>query len=314
MNERAACFDPLSLESLNAQAALLRRIDTKYIVDLATLDDLVDALHRDYLVLEIESRRVFRYDTVYFDSADLGVYQAHLQGRRRRWKLRSRRYLDSDLAVFEVKTKGLRGATEKRQLRIDCSSHGRLTRDTLGFAWDVVDEAYGLALPEDLAPALAMRFQRVTLKARDSVERMTWDFELRFDDAAGLAPDRVIVETKSERGDGRADRTLRMLGSRPVSVSKYCAGIALTRPDMRANRWAAPLRRHFIPAEGSARRDLGVGPVPDDVARGPLRPGLGEHVAAGHRDAAVGQRAERELDQHRAGARLARREHAVHVG
>jgi hypothetical protein len=259
MNQRAACFDSLSLAELNAQAALLHRIDTKYIVDLRTLDDLVDALHRDYVVLEIDGRRVFNYDTVYFDSPELGVYHAHLQGRRRRYKLRSRHYVESDLTVFEVKTKGLRGATVKRQLRIDASSHGRLTRETLGFAYDIVDEAYGLARPEDMAPALGMRYQRVTLKARGSVERMTWDFRLSFGGAA-LASDRVIIETKSERGDGTADRMLRMLGSRPVSVSKYCAGIALTRPETRANRWAASLRRHFVshseaPASPGKRTD-----------------------------------------------------------
>jgi hypothetical protein len=245
VNRRAACFDSLSLESLNAEAALLRRIDTKYILDLQTLDDLIDAINRDYLVLEIDGRRVFNYDTVYFDSPSLSVYRAHLQGRRRRFKLRSRHYVDSDLTMFEVKTKGLRGVTHKHQLPIAPDDHGRLTHAARSFAFDVLRDVYGLDLAEPLAPRLGMQYRRVTLKARDSVERMTWDFALSFGDAA-LAPDRVIVETKTERGNGKADRMLRMLRNRPVSVSKYCAGIALTVPDLAANRWARPLRRHFV--------------------------------------------------------------------
>jgi hypothetical protein len=246
VNRRAACFEPLSLESLTERAALLHRIDTKYVVDLATLDALVESVWRDFLVLDIGGRRVFGYDTVYFDSPELDAYHAHLQGRRRRFKVRSRRYVDSDLTVFEVKLKGLRGATVKHQLPIGPAEHGTITTQTAAFASEILGGAYGRALPRDYEAALSMSYQRVTLASRDSVERMTWDFALRFDGGGALAPTHVIVETKSERGRGRADRALANLGVRPMSVSKYCAGIGLTRADVRVNPWAAVLRRYFV--------------------------------------------------------------------
>ena len=49
------------------------------------------------------------------------------------------------------------------------------------------------------------------------------------------APGLVIVESKSERGRGVADRALLALGSRPAPCSKYCLGIALQK------RAAAPV-------------------------------------------------------------------------
>jgi hypothetical protein len=98
VSDLAAWFDSISLDELNQRAALLTRVDAKYIVDLETLGALVDAVHRDFLVLEIGRRRVFAYDTV---------------------------YVDSDLNVFEVKLKGLRGNTVKHQLPVAAADHGR---------------------------------------------------------------------------------------------------------------------------------------------------------------------------------------------
>jgi hypothetical protein len=247
MNALAACFDPVSLEDLNARAALLTRVDRKYIVDLQTLDELVDVLCKDFLVLEIDERRVFSYDTVYFDSPGLTAYHAHVQGRRLRFKVRSRRYVESDLHVFEVKLKGPRGTTDKRQLRVAAADHATLTDEAWSFASSVLREAYGRGLPDGMAPALAMTYKRVTFAAKDEAERMTWDFALSFGDAA-LSERHAIVETKTPRGRGLADRALLNLGARPVSCSKYCAGIGLTHPEVRRNPWARLIRRYFTPA------------------------------------------------------------------
>ena len=41
------------------------------------------------------------------------------------------------------------------------------------------------------------------------------------------------------------DRALRSLGSRPVSLSKYCVGMAVLDPRLPANRWNRELRTYF---------------------------------------------------------------------
>ena len=239
------------------RAALLSRVDNKYFVDLAMIDDLVDALRKHFFVLDIEDRRVFNYETVYFDTPTLEAYRAHLQGRRRRFKVRSRRYIDSDLHVFEIKLKGTRGNTDKHQLQVAADEHATLTQDAERSAEDVLRDAYGFGLPAGMAPALAMTYQRVTLAAKDGTERLTWDFNLDFGDAA-LAAGQVIIETKTPAGRGRADRALADFRVRPVNCSKYCAGVALTRPHIPSNPWARLMRRHFTTAaparDGQPRR------------------------------------------------------------
>ena len=256
MNDLLAGFAPITLHELDARGAtLLKRVDHKYIVERASLDDLAAALRDDFDVLEIDGRRVFNYETVYFDCPDLSAYRAHVQGRRRRFKVRSRRYVESGRHVFEVKLKGRRGFTLKRQLPIDPGDHATLTADAERFADRVLREAYGHGLPEDMQPALTMTYQRVTLAARDGSERVTFDFGLDYGDAA-LSGAHAIVETKTCGGRGRADRALLELGVRPISVSKYCTGIGLTRDEVRANPWARLMRRYFrrSPSAAAAAR------------------------------------------------------------
>lgn len=61
--------------------------------------------------------RVFTYETLYFDSASLKIYRDHVMQRRKLVRIRSRRYVESDSYVFEVKLKGPRGQTINHRLK-----------------------------------------------------------------------------------------------------------------------------------------------------------------------------------------------------
>jgi VTC domain len=247
---------PVGLEELNAGAALLSRIDTKYIVDAATFAAFTDRLTDQARALEIDARRLFTYETVYFDSGSLLTYRAHVQRRRRRFKCRSRRYVESGLHVFEVKVKGMRGRTIKHQLAIDPGEHGAAGSRTADFVRGVLRETYSQPLAEELVPTLGMSYRRLTLMLPASAERVTCDFGLVFAGSgagdARMSPNHVILETKSERGRGVADRVLRDLGARAVSCSKYCAGIALTRQHVKRNGMRWLLGRYFVPPAPAA--------------------------------------------------------------
>jgi hypothetical protein len=45
---------------------------------------------------------------------------------------------------------------------------------------------------------------------------------------------------------------LRELGVRPVSVSKYCVGVAALHPELPSNPWRRTLRRYFGPLAAAA--------------------------------------------------------------
>lgn len=237
----------IGLDELQRTAALRTRVDRKYIVDWATLGHLLDAISSTHRPLEIDGTRVFRYESVYFDSADLAAFRAHMQQRRRRFKVRTRLYVDSGLQTFEVKLKGRRGETVKHQLPYAGQDRATIAEPAREFLTARLAEAYPQLEVPDLMPVLTNRYRRVTLAAGG--ERLTCDFDLSYADAAGEVPGLdagfVILESKCERGTGSVDRELRRLGIAPVACSKYCVGIGLLRADVRVNdlRWL--LRRYF---------------------------------------------------------------------
>src|SRR5699024_5282020 len=72
------------------------------------------------------------------------------------------------------------------------------------------------------------------------------DVELRYSDTAAKVqgPDMVVVETKTGNGRGVSDQALSDLGIRPVSMSKYCLGVAALIPELPANKWSRLMKRH----------------------------------------------------------------------
>ena len=84
-----ANFEPISLEALNGKAAMLERLDNKYIVPAARLLPAFEAFRDIFDVLEIDGKRTFTYATRYFDDEDQRAYRDHQQGRRKRCKVRA---------------------------------------------------------------------------------------------------------------------------------------------------------------------------------------------------------------------------------
>lgn len=239
---------PIGLSELDACAALQDRVDVKYVVGLDLLATLMERLAATHRALEIGGRRSFSYATAYLDSPDLRCYRDQLQGRRRRYKCRTRRYVETSTQAVEVKLKGDRGQTVKHRAVVD-GTVDPLDPALLAFVRARVRDAYGRE-PGALEETLRMRFERMTLVAPDRGERLTCDIGLAFegpDGAAGrLAAGTAIMESKSRNGAALADAMLRSLGARPVSgCSKYALGIAVTRPGVKANPYLTLLRRHF---------------------------------------------------------------------
>lgn len=240
-------FTPIGLAQLNARAALLQRSDNKYIVDGAVLQQAVPLFARDFHILEIDGQHSFTYETCYFDDAAYSSYFNHHQGRRRRSKVRMRRYPDAGQCFVEVKLKDKRGATVKRRLECAPEQFGSLDARALAFVQNAHQDLYGTPLAQHLRPVVTMRYQRLTLVARQGGERMTVDFDLRFASrhaSAAVPPTRYLLETKSAKANGIADKLLRALHQHPTrSCSKYCISLAALQEVTRYNRFLPALRR-----------------------------------------------------------------------
>ncbi|MGM7678844.1 polyphosphate polymerase domain-containing protein [Microbacterium sp. A94] len=238
--------EPIGLGEVVSEAALQTRVDRKFLLRPEEFTAFAARLGDAFRIMEIDGLRTFRYESVYFDTHDLAQYRAHRQGRRRRYKVRSRTYADTGLTMFEIKTKGARGATVKHRREQDMQDAGRLTPANTEFLGNVLAEEYGERMPE-LGPVLESTYTRGTFVSPIDGERVTCDVELSYADTDQRidGPDLIVVETKSADGRGVSDRALAELGIREVSMSKYCIGIALLHPALPANRWSRLLAQRF---------------------------------------------------------------------
>ena len=240
-------FDTIGLEKLNRKAAMLTRLDNKYIVLADAFQPALQAFGEQFDVLEIRNKRVFTYATRYFDDPDLRSYYDHHQGRRKRSKIRVRTYVDAGFSYLEIKLKDKRKVTVKKRLKIDSNGDGLCAISRSPFIDQNHRELYQTGFGRPLTPVIEMQYQRITLVAKHGGERMTIDTGLQFSANGVLRhtdPGLFIVETKSARGYGIADRILRANRLHPTkSCSKYCVGMVATGQVSRRNRFLPSLRR-----------------------------------------------------------------------
>ena len=241
-----AAYSPISLDALNAKAAMLERIDNKYIMPAERLRPALEAMTDIFDVLEIEGQRAFSYATRYFDDAERRGYYDHHQRRRKRCKARVRHYVDAEFSFLEVKLNEQRAMTAKRRMKIDAPLD-QLDGSCMDFVRACYRDSYGDEFHKTLEPVILIEYQRITLVAREGGERLTIDSGMKFqsDQCCQLArPDMFIIETKSARGNGIADKIFRALHAQPTKrVSKFCIGMAVTGQVARHNGFLPALRK-----------------------------------------------------------------------
>lgn len=97
-----SAFSSISLEEMST-IRLMNRTDTKYIVSLSALMDVLQRASNCYRVQEVQGERNIAYHTTYLDTPDYAMYLAHQNGRVIREKIRVRTYVSSGLTFLEVK-------------------------------------------------------------------------------------------------------------------------------------------------------------------------------------------------------------------
>ena len=240
-------FRSIGLDELG-KAALMARVETKYIIHQNMVDQLLTGLRSKYRILEINHRRENHYQTLYFDTINHHCYQRHQAGAQQRWKIRSRRYLESNSTFLEVKYKNNRKRTLKKRIPAD------LLMDLLQPSSDSFLADNTPYRRDELQPSLEIKYSRITLVNNNNQERVTLDSSLQFAnsrssiDLSGL----VVVETKQAQFIRQSTfmKNLRSEGIRPASFSKYCIGTALLNPLIKQNRFKPTLLAINILLEG----------------------------------------------------------------
>lgn len=241
---RLAQLAPVDLATVMAVAPLARRVDRKYLVPAPDAARLVAALAGTHRVLRIGGRRSTTYRSTYLDTDDLLLCRAHLQGRRLRWKARSRLYVEDGLCRFEVKVRGTRGETVKHSVDLAPAAYGRCSDVERGLITEALGKRY--AAVAGLRPVLEIGYTRATLVDLEEGSRLTIDHgvlgrptvtgaRVLGTGAVSIDRDRVIIETKSGLRPGLGDRLLGEMGHRPLSLSKYATSAALLADEVPDN-------------------------------------------------------------------------------
>lgn len=236
----------MSLAQINERAALVTRTCRKYLVPTELMPALFAGAERDFGMLEIDGRTSFLYSSTYLDTPDLRTFHDHRQGRRLRYKVRTRTYVDTDTKMFEVKSKGARGITDKARIELPMEAPSdRLTWRTREFL-DRSLARYRMDSPDRLVPAAVTDYRRTTVVSFSGEERVTVDSEMvghRGDWSVRMRPDVVLLEVKTRGGLTTTERRLHESGVRQARFSKYAATLSALEPGLRGNRWLRAMGR-----------------------------------------------------------------------
>ncbi|MCB0429560.1 MAG: polyphosphate polymerase domain-containing protein [Flavobacteriales bacterium] len=215
-------FDPVSLEEMD-RVKLMNRVDTKFVFPLSRLAGILDQLRDEYQVLEVNHHRVSRYESLYFDTPEFDLYHNHHRGKMNRFKIRFRKYVESELNFFEVKFKNNKGRTIKDRVK-----QPQINDKITDHAQVLLKEKTSLPA-EELEAKIWVNYSRITLVSKHSTERVTIDLDLQFrnDEDTRELHNLVIAEVKQEKYSISSPfiRAMKKYKIREGSVSKYCFGV-----------------------------------------------------------------------------------------
>jgi len=232
-------FEATNLEAMD-RVRLMNRTDIKYMISLSRLNLLLNALINHYKVLEVEGERNSRYQTLYFDTPQFSNYLEHHNGKRHRYKIREREYIESHLSFLEVKEKSNKGRTAKSRIKLN-EILPELSESSKVFVASKANHS------EVLEPKLWNSFRRITLVNKTANERVTIDTGIAFyfGDRLTSLNDVVIVEIK-QSGVNRHSPIISYFKEnliRADGISKYCLGVAMLYPQLKANTFKEKLLR-----------------------------------------------------------------------
>lgn len=224
---------------------LMNRIDTKYVLSEAEVLDMLHSAEKcGYRVQVIDGVRACRYDTLYYDTSERDMFRVHHNQQLTRQKIRTRLYVETAQAFLEIKNKTNRGRTKKRRIAIAQSALRDFNNASDAVSFYNKNARYAI---DDVSPALATRFTRITLVNPELTERLTIDLGLSYEDVrshrVATIPGMAIVELKQDGNTiSTMKRILRDMRIAPLKVSKYCLGTTLTVESIKRNRFKLKLR------------------------------------------------------------------------
>lgn len=230
-------FTPIFLKEMDG-VKLMERRDIKYIFREDQLPSLLHALMDGYRVLEVNGKRANRYQTLYFDTPDFFLYHQHHNKRVNRFKVRMRKYVESNHVFFEIKFKNNHGKVIKDRIvqheieeRIDDDAETFLIRKTPLAA-------------ESLEAKFWVNYSRITLVNKSQPERVTIDVGLNYVNGTKQKAYDGMVIAEVKQASMMLSPFMQLMKNQKIrraSISKYCLGVMSLVDDIKSNRFKPKL-------------------------------------------------------------------------
>lgn len=236
----ASSFRPISLSEMDS-VKLMNRTDTKYVFKASLLPELLERCKDSYQVLEIKGNRASRYETLYYDTANLDLYHKHQTRRTNRHKIRSRNYVESNLQFLEVKLKNNKGRTIKDRIKID-QIEEQFVNTSAQYHFLKLKTGYDSA---QFCPQFWVNYSRITLVNLENQERCTIDLNLQIVNNEQVSDYSylVILELKQEKAaNSPISSLMKEMQIREGGLSKYCLGVISQYPEVKQNNFKKKLK------------------------------------------------------------------------
>ena len=216
-----------------ANVDLLDRTDSKYLLPIRVLPELLQELARDHTVLHSAEHSIFTYENTYFDTPDWDLYLRHHNGKLNRHKCRYRRYHETDVAFLEIKLKTNKLRTVKYRLPLHSEGPVDVTQNE-----------------KSVDAKLYINYRRITLWNHIADERLTLDYDIHYQrpgQGKTVHLDNILIAELKRKGNIYRSPFVRQAknwGYLPQSLSKYCIGVCLTdNGTLKHNRFKPLLQR-----------------------------------------------------------------------
>ena len=233
-------FSPISLKEMDS-VELMSRFDSKFIFPLLTLNEVLKNLNKYYRVLNIKGKNIHSYENLYLDDKENRFYNDHHSGKNPRFKVRHRKYLDSNMSFLEVKEKK-NGRTNKNRI-----SSTMWAED---FSDNQTKFLNDFSLPtKNLRKTIKTSYDRITLVSLLSSERITIDTNIQFSDKKSTVKtdEFVVAEIKQNKiqRDSPFYQRMRAMNLRRTNISKYIIGRILLddKKSLKRNRFKSTLMK-----------------------------------------------------------------------
>lgn len=219
IHEITHLFEPISLAEMDG-VKLMNRVDTKFAFSFEQFKTLLPLLTTNYKILEILENRIPSYESLYFDSPTFSFYKDHHNGKTNRFKVRIRKYVESNLFFLEIKHKQ-KGRTDKKRIVTEGFNHELTAVQREFLTKHRVSSC-------EIQATLWNSFRRITLVNKHAEERLTFDFKLHFywEKEDHVFNNLVIAELKQSNVNRNSAfyELMKKQNIRPYRLSKYCIG------------------------------------------------------------------------------------------